>query len=259
MSAGRNLITLFFTVNTLLHFFFSSPSPCLASTSGKRTTRAARRNANARTAASLPSKKHFFSAVFLNRCNDARRAPPRRHGGALHLAALFAACPPAENFLSGNSTSGVAHAQMRKLIAWFDRRMRVVTRWSPHAARAGSLGRRALPRATFSPGARQILTGDSRQKSDARVRRCSHRITAPWMPPSNVVALPSALDAHGRSSACTGDYPCAHPVMLAHRHLPHRAKKWPLQERPSECNRRDRLSDRRLRAARHSRRATTVR
>lgn len=264
MSAGRNLITLFFTVNTLLQFFFSRPSPPSPSRSGKYTARSPPRGLAARAHATAPSKKRFFSAVFLNRSKSASHRRRQHCGDTLHVAASSAACPPAENFLSGNSTSGVAQAEMRKLIALFDRHARALAHRQQHVARHRSVVGARCTRRFFSPNTRRILTNDSRQKSDAPACRW-------WCVDT------SGMDATARVASSHHQPPCGRPVVSACRRPCNRPsdharvrtsqprqrqrtqKKWPLCERPSVCSKDDGLSGRRLPAARRSRPATAGR
>ncbi|MBO9754838.1 hypothetical protein [Xanthomonas phaseoli] len=108
MSAGRNLITLFFTVNTLLQFFFYPPSLRATATPSNHPARAHPRPNEKRVGPTAFSKKYFFSAVFFMPCACVAAWALGRRGGEADAAALLAACPPAENFLSNGCTSSVA-------------------------------------------------------------------------------------------------------------------------------------------------------
>lgn len=232
MSAGRNLITLFFTVNTLLQFFFSRPSPCSPSRSGKHTARGQLRGLVAHARTTAFSKKHFFSAVFLKHSRSASRRLRSRCDEALRVAASSAACPPAENFLSGNSTSGVAQAEMRKLIALFDRHARALAHRRAHVARRRSVVGARCARRFFSPSTRQTLTSDSRQKSDAPACRwCRVAISRTRTPPRASHHVTANHLAGVRSSAGASD--CPRPSDHNLLRTPNRvagsaAKKWPL-------------------------------
>lgn len=95
-----------------------------------------------------------------------RCSPLHQRSGASLLAAVRAACPPAENFLSANLARGVAQAEMRKLIAPFLPHACIRTRCQQHALHTVSeLGRTRCCK-HFSPAARHLLTTGSRQKSD---------------------------------------------------------------------------------------------
>lgn len=105
-----------------------------------------------------------------------------RHDGrvARYKAVMsFVACPPAENFLSNDCAWGVASAQMRKLIALFDRLACVCMDDSTHACmRCIASNDRPSTHASasfFSPRTRRVLTIGSRQKSDAPA--CGHPST----------------------------------------------------------------------------------
>ncbi len=115
MSAGRNLITLFFTVNTLLQFFFWRRFRVSLAGDAASTGNAAGRRTRTPPTTMAFAKKHFFSAVFFICLVNARGGGDggrRRHA---RLASARAGCPPAENFFSDEAHSGVAQAQMRKL------------------------------------------------------------------------------------------------------------------------------------------------
>ena len=71
MSAGRNLITLFFTVNTLLQIFFSLVSPRVGKRRRKPALPAITKAAFAQTHAQWFFKKHFFCAVFFMHADQA--------------------------------------------------------------------------------------------------------------------------------------------------------------------------------------------
>lgn len=258
MSAGRNLITLFFTVNTLLQIFFRRPSQCSASTSGRCAARGMRSLPMAHSRATPFSKKHFFSAVFCKPRKTVRLEQPRCRDCAARITASPAACPPAENFLSASSTSGVAQAEMRKLIASFDPRACALARWRWHCTRDGKHRRRASSPTKFSPSARRALTTDSRHRRPTRrqgaaavesCRRCRQARThqrqhRPW---------------RGRRSQRAG--PIAHSITLRHAH---RARPAAQKNGRSEsghrcCGWQAGISGRRLRAVRRSRPATADR
>lgn len=168
MSAGRNLITLFFTVNTLLHFFFRPPSRRPASEGHRRGAHLPMRSTSLRTRAPVLAENHFFFAVFLlhQEFERQRQQPDRRN--ATKASRSSTACPPAENIFRDACASGVAQAEMRKLLARLDRSACLDARARRRATRARTWHRDACLPCTRSPPARCILTNDSRRKPVAR-------------------------------------------------------------------------------------------
>ncbi|MGD6598904.1 hypothetical protein VWX76_13515 [Xanthomonas citri pv. citri] len=98
----------FFTVNTLLQFFFHPPSLRAMSAPANRPARGRTRPTEKRARPTAFSKKHFFSAVFFKSCACTPARTLRPHGSEADATAWLAACPPAENFLSNGCTSDVA-------------------------------------------------------------------------------------------------------------------------------------------------------
>ncbi|QTG35287.1 hypothetical protein ACCQ00_15135 [Xanthomonas sp. NCPPB 3761] len=98
----------FFYCQHSFAIFFYPPSLRATATPSNHPARAHPRPSQKRVGPTAFSKKHFFSAVFFMPCACVAAWALGRRGGEADAAALLAACPPAENFLSNGCTSDVA-------------------------------------------------------------------------------------------------------------------------------------------------------
>lgn len=252
MSAGRNLITLFFTVNTLLHFFFEPPSRCHAAKGDRRRARHPAASPHRRAHAIALKKNHFFSAVFF--VHRQFEHPPQTPGTPRtpNASASSAACPPAENFFGNDCTSGVAPVEMRKLIARFDRHACVDAR-ARQGERRDRLQRRSQP-IRRSQCAHCILTNDSPGNRAAGADRERYRHAPQCMTPGTPLGVtPAAVQR-----CCADHRPILSLDALSGVHA---------RQNPPPCRQKNgrslsghgvavdqnRISGRRLQAARHSR------
>ena len=116
-SAGRNLITVFFTVNTPAQNI-SRPRPSRHRPRRRwRCARTASATPSTRSTKSMHEKKHLLFG-----CVSQTRRRTHRHGACYRNIALSSrqasptACRAAENFYAGHAFRGIASIEMRKLL-----------------------------------------------------------------------------------------------------------------------------------------------